>query len=455
MPATMKLKLEGLFRGFVIALLAILLWSVWQSEAQTNSTGGTNAASTTQTAQAAPEKPTLTQQILGVTPDITNQPATPPEWVEQMTDRFPFLERKFFDNALWKYLFSLVYIFLAFYVSKLLDFLTRIWLKRWTQRTKTTFDDLALQLLNGPVRIVSFVILLRIGLEVFTWPPVVQIIMAKAFAVIVAATITYTVLKLVDLLMGFWHLRVAQDADKEFNEQLFPILRKTLKVFVVIVATLVTLSNIGVNVTAAIASLSVGGLALGLAAQDTVANVFGAVSVFIDKPFRIGDRIQLDAVDGVVESIGMRSTRVRNLDGHLITVPNKTMGNATITNVTRRPNIKTIMDIGVTYDTPMEKLRRAIDLLKETYQAHPKTSDLIVSFNQFAASSLNIRVIHWYNSTDYKEYLDGIQELNLRIKEQFDAEGISFAFPTQTIYMKQDSEWKLGQAEAAGRGESA
>ena len=432
----MKWKLENIFRSFVIVLLALLLWSVWQAEAQTNksnaakpagdqhaTTIGTNAASVADT--AAEDIPT-------------------PGWVKGIIKGFPLLEKPWMGNELWKYLFSLIYIFLAFYVSKALDYLTRVWLKRWAEKTETKFDDLILDLLNGPVKIVSFVLFLRIGLEVFEWPVMVQSVMSKGFTVIVAATITYTILKFVDLLMGFWHLRIASDSDKAFNDQLFPIIRKTLKAFVVVVATLVTLSNIGVNITAAIASLSIGGLALGLAAQDTVANLFGAVAILLDKPFRIGDRIQLDAVDGSVESIGLRSTRVRNLDGHLITIPNKTMGNATITNITRRPNIKTVMNIGVTYDTSMEKLNRAIALLNEIYKAHPKTGDLIVSFNKFADCSLNILVVHWYESTDYKEYLAGMQVLNLKIKERFDADGISFAFPTQTLYVKQDSEWKVG-----------
>jgi MscS family membrane protein len=421
----MKWKLENLFRSFVIALLAVLLWSVWQAEAQTNK-AGVAKSDAMQLAASGPNA------VPAVDKDIPT-----PEWVKAIIGDFPMLERPFLGNALWKYLFSLIYIFLAFYVSKVLDFLTRVWLKRWAERTETKFDDLILELLNGPVKIVSFVIFLRIGLDVFEWPNMVQAFLTKGFAIIVAVTITYTVLKFVDLLMGFWHLRVASEADKAFNEQLFPMVRKSLKVFVIIVATLVTLSNIGVNVTAAIASLSVGGLALGLAAQDTVANLFGAVAILLDKPFRIGDRVQLDTVDGMVETIGLRSTRVRNLDGHLITIPNKTMGNATITNVTRRPNIKTVMNIGVTYDTSMEKLNRAIALLNEIYKGHPKTGDLIVSFNKFADCSLNIMVVHWYESTDYKEYLGGMQDLNLKVKERFDAEGINFAFPSQTVYVKQ------------------
>jgi MscS family membrane protein len=255
----------------------------------------------------------------------------------------------------------------------------------------------------------------------------------------VAASLTYMALKFVDLATGFWRQKAAT-ADHDFANQLLPILRNTLKVFVVAVAVLLTLQNLGLNVTSLIASLGIGGLAVALAAQDTLANMFGAVAVLTDRPFKVGDRIRLENIDGTVESIGLRSTRVGSLDGHLITVPNKTVGNATIINVTRRPNIKTEMNLGLTFDTPADKVKRAVALLEDIYRRHPKTADLIVSFNQFAASSLNLFVVHWWAGTDQKEYLAGMQELNLQIKERFDAEGLDFAFPTQTVHVKPSRE---------------
>ncbi|HXI70725.1 MAG TPA: mechanosensitive ion channel family protein [Verrucomicrobiae bacterium] len=428
-----------MFRSLMILLLLVLAWSVWQSVAETNlateaagfsavsnRTPGTNTV-------AAPDKSNLVKEFAS------------PEWIKSLAQDWPFLRYHYLGNELWKYIFSLIYIFLAFYVSKFLDYLTRVWLKKWASRTTSKLDDLLLELLNGPVKIVSFVIFLRIGLDVFDWPAQVQSILSKGFTVIVAVTVTYAVMKLVDLLMGYWHLRAAADADPQFREQIFPIIRKTFKAFVVVVATLVTLSNIGVNITAAIASLSIGGLAVGLAAQDTLANLFGAVAILLDKPFRIGDQIMLDNVTGAVETIGLRSTKIRNLDGHLVTIPNKTMGNATLTNITSRPNIKTVMNIGITYDTPTEKVKRALAILEEIYQGNPNTKDLLVSFNKFTDSTLNLQVVHWWNSTDMKAYLAGMQEINLAIKERFDAEGIGFAFPSQTLYLKQDSNWSIAQ----------
>ena len=122
------------------------------------------------------------------------------------------------------------------------------------------------------------------------------------------------------------------------------------------------------------------------------------------------------------------------------------MANANIVNMSKRPRIKTVMNLGVTYDTPAHKLERAIAILNEVYRPHPKTADLLVSFNKFDSSALNILVIHWWNGTDWKEYVLGLQGLNLELKRRFDAEGIRLAFPSQTVYLRQDSQWRVANA---------
>lgn len=358
-------------------------------------------------------------------------------------DKVPALQITFLGIELWQYVASLIYVFLAFAIARVLDYLICVQLKKWAEKTTTTLDDILIEIAHGPIKIVVFVIFLHIGLEVFRWPRWIELWISRGLQVVVACSLSYMALKLIDILVAQWRKRAAAKGDKTFNEQLFPIVSKALKTFVIIIAALVTSQNMGLNITGVLASLSIGGLALGLAAQDTVANLFGAVAVFVDKPFQIGDNVKLEAVEGTVETIGLRSTRIRNPDGHLITVPNKTMGNATIINITRRPSIRTIMDLGLTYDTPASKVRRAVEILNEVYKKHANTKDLIVSFNQFAASALNIRVIHWWDGADYKTYMAGLQELNLAVQERFEAEKISFAFPTQTVMLKQDSPWAL------------
>jgi MscS family membrane protein len=432
----MKIKFRAVFNAFITVMLAILFWSLWAGAAQTT-------VSNTQPAEAAAAAGHTNAAADLLARYIPEESNVTPDWVEALATDFPFLKWQLMGNAVWKYLASLVYIFLAFYVSKLLDYLTRVWLKRWAGTNEKRFDFLVLDLLNGPVRVVAFVIFLHIGLNIFQWPGKVQIFLSKGFTIIVAATLTYMVLKLVDLLMGYWRQRSVAESDRAFNEQLFPIVRKSLKAFIIVVSVLVTAQNLDINVTAAITSLSIGSLAVGLAAQDTLANFFGAIAVFIDKPFRIGDTIRLDSVEGTVESIGMRSTRVRNGNGFLVTIPNKTVGNATITNITRRPTIRSEMNLALEYETPFEKLQRALAILDELHRAQTMISDLTITLDKFAEKGVNVQITYAWGSLDQTAYMKVVQELNLAIKKRFDQEGIRLAFPCRTIYLRQASEWRM------------
>jgi MscS family membrane protein len=374
-------------------------------------------------------------------------PTRTQEWLRLGLDRVGWLHVRVLGNPLWQYIAALIYIVLAFYVSKVLDYVISVQLRKWAEKTQTRFDDLLVNLVRGPVKIVTFVVLLHVGLRVFAWPEWEAMFISSGLKLIVACSLTYVATKFVDLLMGLWQQRVETAQEGMLDMHLFPIIRKTLKIFVVVVAVLVTSQNLGMNITGLLASLSVGGLAVGLAAQDTLSNLFGAVAIFADKPFRVGDQIQLEPIEGTVEAIGLRSTRVRNLDGHLVTIPNKTIANANIVNVSKRPRIKTVMNIGVTYDTSAAQIERGMAIIQEIYRPHPKTADLLVSFNKFDASACNILVVHWWNSPDMKEYLQGFQKLNLELKRRFDEERIGFAFPSQTVYLRQDSQWRLANSD--------
>jgi MscS family membrane protein len=257
---------------------------------------------------------------------VVSHPRNPHDvWMSFGLDRIPGLGIQFMGNPLWQYLAFLIYVVLAFYVSKFMDYLIQVQLKKWAAKTETKFDDLLLDLLKGPVKVISFVIFLHLGLRLFAWPAWAETFISNALKIVVAISLTYVALKFIDLLVSFWQQRAGESHDTVLDHQLFPIIRKALKVFTIIIAILVTSQNMGMNVTGLLASLSIGGLAVGLAAQDTLSNLFGAVAIFADRPFRIGDRIQVDKIDGTVETIGLRSTRVRNLDGHLVTIPNRNM----------------------------------------------------------------------------------------------------------------------------------
>jgi len=419
----MKWRFAWVYRLGLAVLFVIAFWSVWASAQET-----TNAVATTHVTATATNQLGLLKIKL------------PEHALTFGLDRVDFLrDQTFLEQPLWKYLASFIYILLAFCVAWLLDLFVTVWLRKLAAKTASKYDDLILDLLRGPVKVVAFVIFLNIGLNIFEWPEHAQIFLSHGLIVVVACSVTYVTLKFVDLLLGVWREKIVSPQDKAFAEQLIPLAGKSAKIVIIIAATLLTADNLNIQIKTLLAGLSVGGLALGLAAQDTVANQFGAVAIFLDKPFHIGDRIKVEDVEGIVETIGLRSTSIRNLDGHHVTIPNKLMGNAIITNVTRRPTIKTEMNIGLTYDTPAEKVKRATFILEEIFRGNPKTGELVISFNKFADSALNLFVVHVWNGTDAKRHSAEMQELNLQIKSRFDAEKIEFAFPTQTIYLKTEA----------------
>jgi MscS family membrane protein len=428
----MKTRFKFLYFGTLAFLFALAVWSVWSSAQTTNQPAGETVARQTPSGPVAAFGETADRLITQHQDALTFG-----------LQRVPALQGELIGQPLWKYVAAAIYFALALLSARVLDRFISGRLRRWSRKTQTVVDDLLIEILQGPIRVLVVVILLHIGLRMMTWPEALEFYLSLALRLVLAWSLTFMVLKAIQVLLTHWQTRLNAREDRVLDDQLLPLLRKVLSFVVITVAVLLTCDNLGIKITSILAGLSIGGLALGLAAQDTVANLFGAVAVSMDRPFRVGDRVKFDQVDGVVEGIGLRSTRIRNLDGHLVTIPNKTVGIAAITNISRRPHIRTIMTIGLTYDTPAPRVQEARALLEEVYRSHPRTKDLLVGFDKFADFFLNLTIIHWWDGTDYKEYFDGMHELNVRVKERLDAAKINFAFPTQTVYLRQDSEWRM------------
>lgn len=242
---------------------------------------------------------------------------------------------------------------------------------------------------------------------------------------------------------GVWLARVAVKTESRLDDMMVPILRKSLRVTVFIL-TMVQIAQILSDkpITSIIAGLGIGGLAIALAAQDSIKNFFGSIILFSDKPFEIGDRIVIDGHDGPVEEVGLRSTKIRTLAGHLVTIPNGELANKTIQNIGKRPYIRRLLNITITYDTPLEKIDCALAILKEILDDHEGMREDFpprVYFSDFNADSLNIMVIYWYHPPDYWAYMEFTEKFNKEVFRRFDQEGIDFAFPTRTLYLAGDS----------------
>ena len=240
-----------------------------------------------------------------------------------------------------------------------------------------------------------------------------------------------------------WFHKMAKKTESKLDDMMAPIIKKSLRITVVILV-LVQIAQILSDkpITSILAGLGIGGLAIALAAQDSIKNFFGSIILFVDKPFEIGDRVVIDGHDGPVEMVGLRSTKIRTLEGHLVTVPNGELANKTIQNIGKRPYIRRIVNLTITYDTPPEKIDRAIEILKDILDNHEgmrKEFPPRIFFDEFNSDSLNIIVYYWYHPPDYWDYMAFSEGFNKEVFRRFSEEGIDFAFPTQTVYLAGDS----------------
>jgi MscS family membrane protein len=213
------------------------------------------------------------------------------------------------------------------------------------------------------------------------------------------------------------------------------VLSGGLKASILVIVAVLILQNSGYNISGLLAGLGLGGLAVALALQPTLANVFAAVTIFVDRPFQIGDGVSVAGVSGSIEGIGLRSTRIRTYEGTLVTIPNSAVVNAQIDNLQVRPTRRTNFTIGVTYDTSSEKLKRAVAILRDVMEQHPGTETSRAHFKSYGESALNLDVAHWCKYLDYSKYLACIEEINFEIKRRFEDEGIEMAYPTQTVHL--------------------
>ena len=194
------------------------------------------------------------------------------------------------------------------------------------------------------------------------------------------------------------------------------------------------IDNAGYKIGPLLAGLGIGGIALAMAAKDTIANIFGGFTIFTDKPFMVKDRIKIDGFDGFVEEIGLRSTRVRTLDGTQVTIPNSHFSDSAVENITREPTRKVVLNLGLTYDTTPANMEKARKLLKQIATKNNGVNDkFLISFNAFGDFSLGILFIYYIKKS--ADILETQNDMNNEILTKFNESGLSFAFPTQSIEM--------------------
>ncbi len=306
-------------------------------------------------------------------------------------------------------------------------------LKKLASRTETTLDDKLFPALEAPVA--AFIALFGAfaALKVLKLSASTDAVISYASTVAFSLTFFWLLLRAFNSVLDHAH-EIA--AEKQLGVAAFmPWIKKALVTLFVVIGALLIAKSLGADVKAFLAGLGIGGLAFALAAQDTIANLFGSVVVAIDQPFKLGETVRIGAHLGVVEDIGLRSTKLRAMDKSLIIIPNKTVASEAVTNLARFTQRRVEQVVGLTYDTSVEQMAAIVEEFHQIIiaEAEVDTESVMVFFRDYSASSLDIWIVYAVNDPDFQKHMRLRQRINLALMRAVQARSLSFAFPTQTV----------------------
>lgn len=349
----------------------------------------------------------------------------------------------FLNNTETQWLWAFLYLVIAFIVSKIVSLVITKVFDRIAQKTDTRIDDIIINAIKTPISIIIILIGLKLSLHELTVAEKYATMVDKAYMLLIIINITWIISRFLSAFVEEIILDRSNQEGSRISAMVIPTLQRFIQILIWGFGIVVALTNIGYDVGALVAGLGIGGLALALAAKDTVTNFFGGITIFFDKPFRIGDRVRVAGFDGYIMTIGLRSFRLATLDGTEVVIPNSTIIDSVVENVTREPSRRIILNLGLTYDTSPEQMKRAIDILKAIVDENVNVEDQKdVFFCDFGDFSLNIRLIYYIRKGS--SIPNTRSEICLTILEKFNAEGLNFAFPTQSLYIeKSDNQEKV------------
>lgn len=339
----------------------------------------------------------------------------------------------------WKYIALLLLVVILFFLHQFFSYFFKIFLVKVAG--KAGKEALAQRLIRPITNPMSFLIVFAI-FDIFFPALLFPVTITQYVLLFIQIAQPVFIVMIAYRLIDFFSVYVERAADKTkstLDNQFIPLGRKTLKGIVVTFGILYALSIIGVNITALLTGLSIGGIAIGLAAQDTIKNLFGSLTIFIDRPFQLKDWIVADGIDGMVEEIGFRSTRIRTFHDSLIYIPNGVLATLTVDNMGMRVYRRFTTRLTITYDTPPEIIEAFVYGLRKIIADHPDTrkNASYVYLNNFAAVSLEILFYTFFNVKTWKEELRCKHEIMLSIMRLAEELGVRFAFPTQTVFIEE------------------
>ena len=336
----------------------------------------------------------------------------------------------YYGNTVHTWAISLSFATGAWILARAFYWVSDRFLGKLTARTSTKLDDLLLVTLRGPLVVLLTIAGFVVGYQQLDFPGHVDRWTGKVFHAAIAIAVTWLIARLLDALLREYLTPYTQRTESTLDDHMLPVVRKGTAALIWGLGIVVALNNAGYDVGALLAGIGIGGLAIAMAAKDTMANIFGGITVYTDKPFRVGDRVRINDYDGEVLEVGIRSTRIRTLEGPVVVVPNHKFTDSLLENVTQEPSRRVRHDLGLIYETPPEKMELALRVLKEIVTDHQEVleEDHLASFVAFKDYSLNILFIYFIRKE--ADIFATQTRVHLEIMRRFHANGLSFAYPT-------------------------
>ncbi|MCB2204038.1 mechanosensitive ion channel family protein [bacterium] len=364
----------------------------------------------------------------------TVRPDNLADWLRLRMPESLLQKAVYFEN--WQWIALVIIILLGILVERIvISFLSK-WIIRFVQQSKARTEFKLNTQLIKPLGIFCMALLWSLLLPSLDLALQAETVLYFATQFVIAASGVWAAYRMVDLAASYFEVLAARTESK-FDDLLVPMIRRALKIIVIAFGLLFIADNLNIDITSLLAGLGIGGVAFALAAKDTVENLFGSLTVMFDKPFEIGDWIRIGDVDGTVEEVGFRSSRIRTFYNSQITMPNSRLVSAAVDNMGRRRYRRLSATLGVQYDTPPEKIEAFCEGIREIIRQHPYTrKDFYMAyFNEFADFSLNILLYVFHETPDWATELRERHRLLLDIVRLAKRLGVEFAFPTQTLHM--------------------
>jgi small-conductance mechanosensitive channel len=349
-----------------------------------------------------------------------------------------FLERSFYHNTLKSWLIALAIAFVAFLFLSLFKAVAHKKIKAFAERTTTGFDDLLADLIDRTKYFFLILVSIYLGSHFLAFPATLKIVIDKLMTIALLAQGAFWGGTIVDHLLQR-HIKRKREEEDKASLITFTSLAFLLRLALWSIVTILALDNLGIQVTALVAGLGVGGVAVALAVQNILGDLFASMSIVLDKPFEIGDFIIIDSFMGTVEHIGLKTTRLRSLSGEQIVFANSDLLKSRIKNYKRMEERRVVFLLGVVYQTPAEKLAAIPGLIMEIIKAQGLARFDRSHFKEFGDFALIFENVYYLKTPDYNAYMDTQQAINLAIYRRFQEEGIEFAYPTQTIFIDQEN----------------